>query len=75
MCLIADLVTAVGASWQRHDVSLAELAFTVAQPDDGLAAKNDDELFASVVEVVDELRSTRLQFPNRAAERSTVCSH
>ena len=67
-------MAAVGTSWQRHDVSLAELAFTVVQPDDGLATKDDDELLTSVVEVVDELRSTGLELPNRAAERSAVRS-
>ena len=62
-------------SWEGYDVSLVELAVTVMQPDDGLATKDDDELLACMVEVVDELRSTRLELPNRATERSAVRSN
>ena len=29
ICFVSDLVAAVGPAWQRHDVSLAELAVTV----------------------------------------------
>jgi hypothetical protein len=68
-------VATFGASRQRHHVSVVQLAFTVMQPDGGFTAKNDHELLASVVEVVDELRSTRLELPYRAAKRSALCSH
>ena len=68
-------MTPFGPSWKRHDVSLVELAVTVVQPDGGLATKDDDEFLACVVEVVDELGSTRLEFPNRAAERTAFCSN
>jgi hypothetical protein len=67
-------VTSFGPSWERYDVSLLELAVTVMQPDDGLATKDDDELLACVVEVVDKLRSTRLELPNGAAERAALRS-
>ena len=68
-------MTPFGTSWKRYDISLLELAVTVMQPDDGLATKDDDELLACMVEVVDELRSTRLELPNRATERSAVRSN
>ena len=62
-------MTAFGSSREWNHVSLVELAVTVVQSHRRLAAKDDDQLLASVVEVVDELRATRLKLPDRTAER------
>jgi hypothetical protein len=67
--VVAYLMASFGTSGKWHNISLVEVAITVVQSDGGLAAKDDDELLAPVVEVVNELRATRLKLPERAAER------
>ena len=52
------------------NIPLGELAITIVESDRGLAAQDDDQLLASVVEVVDELSASRLKLPDRSTERS-----
>lgn len=63
-------MASTGATWERNDVPLAELTVTVVQTNDRFAAQNDDQLLASVVVVVDELRATWLELPDRTSQRS-----
>ena len=61
---VSYLVASSRTTLERHHVSLAKLTVAVVQTHDGLAAQNDNQLLASVVEVVDELGATGLELPD-----------
>jgi len=67
--VVSYLMTAFWSSREWNSVSLVELAVAVVQSHGRLTPADDDQLLAPVVEVVDELRATRLKLPERSAER------
>ena len=74
--LVTDLMSATTPAGQRHNVPFPELPVAVVQAHDRCSPKDDEELVAAVVEVVDELTTTRLELPQgRAETRTTLGAH
>ena len=72
---VSYLVASRRTTRKRHHVSLAKLTVAVVEPDGRLTAQNQDELLASVVEVVDKLGAAGLKLPDRSAQRSAFGSN
>jgi hypothetical protein len=70
--LVPDLVSATTPTRQGDNVPFAELSFAVVQTHNRCSTKDDEQLVAAVVEVVDELRTTGLELPQGCAEPSTT---
>jgi hypothetical protein len=66
--IVPDLVAPLGAARKRQHIAFLQDAVTVMHQDGRRPPKNDEQLFASVMEVVDELRRPGLKLPNRCAE-------
>jgi len=68
--LVPDLVTTLRATGQRHDITFTKLPVAIMKANGRLAAEHDEEFFAAVMEVIDELRTTWLELPQRRAQPS-----
>jgi hypothetical protein len=68
VAVVADLVAALRAGGKRDDVALRQGAVPVVHPHGRCSAEDDEQLLRAVVEVVDELRRSRLQLPHRCPE-------
>jgi hypothetical protein len=66
--IVPDLVATLGAARKRQHIAFLQDAVTVMHQDGRRPPKNDEQLFAPVMEVVDELRRPGLKLPNRCAE-------
>src|SRR6266404_3618840 len=75
VAVVADLMSTLPAARERHDVALRELALAVVHPNRRTAAQHDEHLLAPVMEVVDELRRTRLELPDRSVQRAAGRAH
>jgi hypothetical protein len=75
VAVVPDLVPASRPARKRHDVAFRQNALAVVHPHSRLPAQHDEELLGRVVEVVDELRRSGLELPQRGAERAVLGSH
>jgi len=66
--VVSDLVPTLRPAWKRQHLALRKDAITVMHQDGRRPSQDDQQLLASVVEVIDELRRSRLKLPNRCAE-------
>jgi hypothetical protein len=62
--IVPDLVATLWAARKRQHIAFLQDAVTVMHQDGRRPPKNDEQLFASAVEVVDELRRPGLKLPN-----------